>query len=75
MNENLIIKQNLKNVIKKSGRKSKDVIAEAGINEDLFYQYLSVDNRRIPAAWIAKIAKVLNISTDEILNLEGVTHA
>jgi len=67
MNENQILKDNLKEVMKKSNKTSKEILKEAGIREDLFFQYLSVKNRRIPAIWIRRIAKTLNISTDEIM--------
>ena len=67
MNENQIIKNNLRAVIKKSNKKIKDILKEAGIKEELFFQYLSAKNRRIPVIWIRRIAKTLNISTDEIL--------
>jgi len=67
LEENQIIKENLKRVIKKSNKKAKEILKEAGIREDLFFQYLSAKNRRIPVIWIRRIAKTLNISTDEIL--------
>ena len=37
------------------------------VTSDLYFQYMSVKNRRIPAVWIGKIAQTLNISTDKIL--------
>jgi len=67
MNENQILKDNLKDVMKKSNKTSKEILKEAGIRDDLFFQYLSAKNRRIPAIWIRRIAKTLNISTDEIM--------
>jgi hypothetical protein len=67
LNENLKIKENLKKVLKEQKKTTKQILEEAGIRGDLFFQYLSAPNRRIPAIWIGKIAKTLNISTDEIL--------
>ncbi len=69
MKENLIIKQNLKNLLKEYSKKHKisinEIIKKAGINEKLYFQYLSVPNRRIPSIWIAKISKVTNIPAND----------
>ena len=67
MIDNQTIKVNLKNVLKNSNKTTKQILKEANINPDLYFQYMSVKNRRIPAVWIGKIAQILNISTDKIL--------
>ena len=69
-----IIKKNINNAIKLSGKTKKKVCLEVGINYKLLTVYQSSKNRRIPAEWIYLIAKCTGVTTDFIFTdfiLEG----
>jgi len=61
-----IIKKNINNAIKLSGKTKKKVCLEVGINYKLLTVYQSSKNRRIPAEWIYLIAKETGVTTDFI---------
>ena len=65
-----IIKRNINEAIKRSGKTKKAVCEEAGINYSLLTQYQYSNGRRIPAEWVYLIAKATGVSTDFIFNEE-----
>lgn len=70
MNIQKIVKDNIKLAIKQSGKTKKEVCENADIHYNVFSQHQSVDQRRISAEWIYKIAKETGVTTDFIFGIK-----